>query len=321
MLTKHSHRGLVWIDLESPTQEEIREIAATYRLHPLVVHELSAPTLKPKVDFYSDFIYLILHFPRFRRTVSRGEQRERAASAHLPVGLPAQTGEIDFIVGKKFLITVRYGGNDAVQIFGKMFDASSLLDKHALGAHAGFIFFHLLSKLYEELLHEIAAVREALRDIEDRTFSGEEREMVLSLSRVSRDLLDFKRSLSLHRDVLESFEVAGVKFFGEDFRFHLRTLIGDYYRVEHAVSGNAEFLSELRETNNSLVSTKQNEIMKTLTILAFIALPATTVLSLFQIESASRPIVGLPFDFWILVLLLIGIAFSLYSWFKRKRWL
>jgi len=35
----------------------------------------------------------------------------------------------------------------------------------------------------------------------------------------------------------------------------------------------------------------------------------------------ARPIVGLPFDFWILVLLLIGIAFSLYSWFKRKRWL
>lgn len=301
----------MWVDLESPTQEEIRDIAMTYRLHPLVVHELSAPTLKPKVDFYADFIYLILHFPRFRRTAAQREREQRTAADQ----------EIDFIIGKKFLITVRYGGSDAVQIFGKMFDASSLLDKRAIGAHAGFIFFHLLSKLYEELLHEIAAVRETLRDIEDRTFSGEEREMVLSLSRVSRELLDFKRSLSLHRDVLESFEVAGAKLFGEDFRFHLRTLVGDYYRVEHAVSGNVEFLSELRETNNSLVSTKQNEIMKTLTILAFIALPATTVLSLFQIESAARPIVGLPFDFWILVLLLVGIAFSLYSWFKHKRWL
>lgn len=310
MLTKHTHRGLVWIDLESPTQEEIREIAASYRLHPLVVHELSAPTLKPKVDLYADFIYLILHFPRVRK----GERDDGS-------GRDASDQEIDFIIGKKFLITVRYGGNDAVQVFGKLFDSSAVLDKHALGAHAGFIFFHLLSKLYEALLHEIAVVRETLQDIENRIFEGEEREMVLALSRVSRDLLDFKRSLSLHRDVLESFEVAGAKLFGEDFRFHLRTLIGDYYRVEHTVSGNAEFLAELRETNNSLVSTKENEIMKTLTILAFIALPATTVLSLFQIESVSRPIVGLPFDFWILVLLLIAIAFSLYAWFKRKRWL
>ncbi|OGJ67560.1 hypothetical protein A2947_02295 [Candidatus Peribacteria bacterium RIFCSPLOWO2_01_FULL_54_110] len=311
MLTKRAHRGLVWIDLESPTQEEIRGIAAAYQLHPLVVHELSAPTLKPKVDFYADFIYLILHFPRLRKNAERTVQGSRGSGDQ----------EIDFIIGKKFLITVRYGGSDTVQIFGKLFDASSVLDKRALGAHAGFIFFHLLGKLYENLLQDIGAVRETLGDIEYRIFEGEEREMVLSLSRVSRDLLDFKRSLSLHRDVLESFEVAGAKLFGEDFRFHLRTLSGDYYRVEHAVAGNVEFLTELRETNNSLLSTKQNEIMKTLTILAFIALPATTVLSLFQIESVSRPIVGLPFDFWILVLLLIGIAFSLYSWFKRKKWL
>jgi magnesium transporter len=216
MLTKHTHRGLVWIDLESPTQEEIREIAANYRLHPLVVHELSAPTLKPKVDFYADFIYLILHFPRLRKGAERDE-RSRGSGDQ----------EIDFIVGKKFLITVRYGGSDAVQVFGKLFDSSAILDKRALGAHAGFIFFHLLSKLYEDLLHEIAVVRETLQDIENRIFEGEEREMVLSLSRVSRDLLDFKRSLSLHRDVLESFEVAGAKFFGENFRFHLRTLSGD----------------------------------------------------------------------------------------------
>ena len=273
MLTKRIHRGLVWIDLESPTQEEIREIAAAYQLHPLVVHELSAPTLKPKVDFYGNFIYLILHFPRLRKNTER--------TLHMSRGSGDQ--EIDFIIGKKFLITVRYGGSHTVQIFGKMFEANTVLDKRALGAHAGFIFFHLLGKLYENLLQDIGAVRETLGDIENRIFEGEEREMVLSLSRVSRDLLDFKRSLSLHRDVLESFEIAGAKLFGENFRFHLRTLIGDYYRVEHAVAGNAEFLSELRETNNSLLSTKQNEIMKTLTILAFIALPATTVRSLFPI--------------------------------------
>lgn len=304
MLTKRTHRGLVWIDLESPTQEEIREIASSYRLHPLVVHELSAPTLKPKVDFYESFIYLILHFPRLRRG-NRG----------------AADQEIDFIVGRKFLITVRYGGSDAVHLFSKTFEAHALLGKHTFGPHAGFIFFYLICKLYEELLHEIAAVRETLRDIENRIFTGEEREMVHSLSRVSRDLLDFRHALSLHRDVLESFELAGIRLFGENFRFHLRTLSGEYYRVEHAVTGNAEFLAELRETNNSLVSTKQNEVMKTLTILAFIALPATTVLSLFQIDSVSRPIIGTRFDFWILVLLLIVIAFSLYSWFRRKKWL
>ncbi len=303
MITKYTNRGLTWVDLESPTQDEIRKIAKDYNLNPLVVHELSSPTLKPKVDLYQNFIYLILHFPRLRHNKEEQDQ------------------EIDFIIGKKFFITVRYNANETVHYVSKMFETSATLDKGNFGPHAGFIFFFLLGRLYESLIHELGSVRTSLRSIEERIYNGEERDMVVSLSGVSRDLLYFKRSIALHRDVLESFEVAGRKLLGEGFAFHLRTLVGDYTRVEHFVASNVEFLTELRETNNALLSSKQNEIMKTLTILAFIALPATTVLSLFQIDSVSRPIVGVRFDFWILVLMVGGIAFGLYTWFKHKRWL
>ncbi len=239
MLTKHAHKGLVWVDLESPSQDELRKVATDYHLNPLVVHELSSPTLKPKVDLYRDYAYLILHFPQGKR----GN------------GNAVRDLEVDFVIGKKFLITVRHGGSDTFHLFGKLFDANAALDKERLGAHAGFIFFHLLSKLYESLHLELGSIREALREIEQRIFDGEEREMVLALSRVSRDLLDFNRSVSLHLDVLESFEVAGHTLFGTPFAFHLRTIVGEYTRVKHTLLSNEESLKELRETNNSLVST------------------------------------------------------------------
>ena len=303
MITRHTNNGLVWIDLESPSQEEIRSISKDYGLNPLVSHELSAPTIKSQVDLYQNFIYLILHFPGLRRNKKENEQ------------------EIDFVVGKKFLITVRYGTSEVIHYALKIFDTKATLNDGDFGAHAGFIFFFLLGKLYESIIHELNAMRESLSSIEERIYGGEEREMVVCISRVSRDLLCFKRSLSMHRDVLESFEVAGKKLFGGKFAFHLRTLASNYYRVAHAIENNLAFLSELRETNNALLSTKQNEIMKTLTILAFIALPATTVLSLFQINAVSRPIVGLPFDFWILLIIVCGVVLLLYAWFRHKRWL
>ncbi len=304
MITKHAHKGLVWVDLESPTEDELRKVATDFHLNPLVAHELSSPTPKPKVDLYRDYAYLVLHFPRARRADER--QREL---------------EIDFVVGKKFLLTVRNGVSEPLLVFGKLFDANAVLQKGGAGEHAGFIFFHLLSRLYESLHHELAGVRESLREIEERTFSGEEREMVRALSRSSRELLAFRRSIALHHGVLKSFEIAGRKLFGDDFGFQLHALVGEFMRVEHAITENLASLAELRETNNALLSTKQNEIMKTLTILAFIALPATTVLSLFQIETVSRPIVGLRFDFWILVLMVAGIALGLYTWFRQKKWL
>ena len=306
MITKHASNGLLWIDLESPSQEEIHSVSKDYNLNPLVTHELSAPSVRSQVDLYQNFIYLILHFPRLKRGSGKKEEREQ---------------EIDFVIGKRFLITVRYGGSEVIHYVSKLFDTKATLGEGDFGSHAGFIFSFLIEKLYESLLHELNAAGESLCTIEERIYGGQERNMVIALANVSRELLFVKRSLAMHREVLESFEVAGKKLFGEKFAFHLRALIGGYYRVAHAVDGNTVFLLELRETNNALLSTKQNEIMKTIAVLAFIALPATTVLSLFQIDTLSRPIVGLPFDFWILLLMVGAVVLGLFAWFKRRRWL
>ena len=140
------------------------------------------------------------------------------------------------------------------------------------------------------------------------------------LSRVSRHLLNFKQSLVPHREVLESLEIAGRKLFGEDFAFHLRSIFSDYYRVSVLTDGQRDALSELRETNNSLLSTKQNEIMKVLTIMAFITLPLTVVTQLFSMNAVSLPIVGTPGDFWIILAMLVVIALSLFVFFKKKGW-
>ncbi|PIQ68217.1 MAG: hypothetical protein COV91_05320 [Candidatus Taylorbacteria bacterium CG11_big_fil_rev_8_21_14_0_20_46_11] len=304
MITRRLQKNIAWIDLESPTQDEIRTVAKEFGLNPLVVHELSAPTLKPRVDLYGTYVYLILHFPYLKR--ERG-------------GTPTQ--EIDFIVGKKFFITVRYGSSEVFHLFSKMFEASSVLGKSTFGPHAGFIFFHLCRRLYETLLNELAITNESLKQIEENIFSGNEREMVQSLSHVARNLLDFKRSLALHHDVLESFEVAGKKMFGEAFGFHLRTLIGEYYRVKQAVDGNIAFLAELRETNNSLLTTKQGETMKVLTIMAFVTFPLSLIASIFGMNTQHTPIVGMFGDFWIVIFIMVLLTISFFWFFRHKKWL
>jgi magnesium transporter len=83
--------------LFSPTIDEIRQVVNEYNIHPLVAHELNIPTLRPKVDLYDNFIYLILHFPTFRNVDGKKVIKQQ---------------EIDFIVGKNFLITTRYHAID-----------------------------------------------------------------------------------------------------------------------------------------------------------------------------------------------------------------
>ena len=63
MLKKFRYKEITWLDLESPTKEEVGQLAEEYGIHPLVSNELLEPSRRTKVDVYSDYIYLILHFP------------------------------------------------------------------------------------------------------------------------------------------------------------------------------------------------------------------------------------------------------------------
>lgn len=305
MLTKRTNGGLAWVDLENPTGDEVRQVVDEYHVHPLIAHELSVPTIRPKVDFYGDMIYLILHFPSPRQ----------------PGGEILSDQEVDFIIGKNFIVTARYGPVDALHSFSKDFEVEAILERGNFGKHAGFIFSAMVNGVYESILRRIEGMKDSLEEIEGKIFKGEEREMVGQLSKISRDLLDFKRSTSLHREILDSFEVAAVKFFGDDFKFHLRAVIGGYYKVENAIRNNMEFVGELRETNNALLTTKQNRITQALTVVAFIALPLTVITSLFQIETRARPLIGQPNDFWILVGMLVFLALVMAGFFRWKKWL
>ena len=304
MISVYKHKHLTWIDVESPSPEEVREIMEKYAIDPLVADELLLPTLKPHVDRYSNFIYLVLHFPAFK---------------HSHTGNTNQ--EIDFIIGKDFLITTRYDSVDPLHKFSKVFEVNSILDKSDIGDHAGFLFFYMIRKLYKSLEHELEYIEDSLEIIEDDIFEGKEKEMVIALSKISRDLLNLKQALNPHQEILTSFSKVGKVFFGDNFGNHLNSIMGEYYRIKNNISVHTDTLHELRQTNNSLLTTKQNEVMKVLTIMAFVTFPLSLIASIFGMNTKHIPIVGGPFDFWI-VMGIMGVAgLLMFIFFKKRHWL
>lgn len=303
MVTRYTHKNLIWVDLESPTQDEVRAVMEEFNINPLAAEELLSPTLKPKVEPYDTFIYLILHFPVFKHSHTH-----------------SQNQEVDFIIGKEFLITTRYDTVDPLHKFSKIFEVNSILDKSDMGHHAGYLFFYMVKKLYKAISHELAFIENSLDDIEEQIFRDREREMVVEISKTSRQLLNFKQALVAHKDILASFEIAGKKFFGDVFGYHLRTIIGEYYKIENELSFHSATVAELRETNNSLLSTKQNEVMKVLTVMAFVGFPLTVIASVFGMNT-KLPIVGREHDFWIILGIMVATATILFAFVKFKKWL
>ena len=304
MVNKFKYKKLTWIDLESPTEMELRKVMEEYKINTPIAEELRAPTEKPKVDLYKNVIYLILHFPAFKHShISQSNQ------------------EVDFIIGKNFLITVHYDPIDPIHKFSKEFEVNAILNKGNLGTHAGHIFAQLITKLYGSLEHELEFIASNLDIVEDKIFGGKEKEVVRDISQISRDLLNFRQATSSHGDVLDSFELAGKSFFGKDFEHQLRAIVGEYYKIHRLIENHRESLMELRDTNNSLLNTKQNEVMKVLTIMAFVTFPLSLLASIFGMNTDYLPIVGRNGDFWIIMGMMAVLTTTFFAVFKYKKWL
>lgn len=304
MINTYTHKKLTWVDLENPTTEEVSRLMAEYNIHPLVGQELLSPTVRSKVDLYDNFIYLILHFP----TVS-----------HSHNGKTEQ--EVDFIIGHEFLITVHYDMVDPLREFSKMFEVNSILDKSNMGDHAGYLFYYIMREMYKNLSDELSGITQRLKDIEEKIFKGKEGKMVIEISKTNKSLLDFRESIRFHKDVLDSFEMAGKHFFEEKFHYYLRALLGEYYKVYNLLENQKEVLVDLRETNDSLLSSKTNETIKTLTIMAFIVLPMSFIIQIFGISSPYLPLVNSPGGLWKILEIVVIAGILVFLSFKYKKWL
>src|SRR3989344_1769174 len=223
MIKRHTHKHLVWIDVENPTNEEIRGIMQEFDLHPSVAQELLLPTVKPRVELHKNLIYLILHFPALKHAHS-GDMNQ----------------EIDFVIGENFIITTRYDNIDPINKFSKIFEVNSILDKSNIGDHAGYIFYYMIKEMYQSLANELDSIKDSLKEIENEIFNGKEREMVTTISKVSRDLLNFHHATGAHKHALKSFESAASGFFGATFSFYIKDILNEYYKIDNSASSNIE---------------------------------------------------------------------------------
>lgn len=303
MLTRYQERDLTWIDLVAPTAAEVRSLMKEFDLDPKVAQELLSVSYKARMERSGDTVYVIFHFPTLRLGLNRRPEQE-----------------IDFIIGKKFLITTRYENIDPLHSFARAFEAHALLGRPHM-SHGGHLFASMTESIYKALGDECELMHNRLEDIEGRVFKGEERRMVFELSSVARVLHDFRRALAPHKEMLASMEPAAARLLGPEYSYYLREVEGTRAKVERTVESLRDSLTELRVTNDSLLNTKQNEIMKNFTVLAFVFFPLSFIASLFGMNTEHNPIVGNPLDFWIIVSGMFVISLSCFVYFKHKDWL
>ncbi len=305
MIYRYEYKGGVWVDLEQPTEEEIRQVAQEFSISERIETELLLPTPSPLVAGDANSALLVLHFPV--HGLSEGETKNQ---------------ETDFVVGSSFIITVRYEVIASLHRLKKLLETESFLAEDApisTDILLEILFAHLYTAIRDHASHSASSLSRVERDM----FEGHERNTIRAISDVSREFLHLEAALANQEEPLFRFlkSLEARNFFGTSFSERMARIVAERTQIAHLVRTHRAVATELRETNNALLGARQNEVIKTLTVVSFIFLPLALIAKIFAMKMEYVPFGKDPNGFWIVIAIMffIGFLLTIFAW--RKRWI
>jgi magnesium transporter len=304
-MQKIQTKEVTWIDIQNPIDSDIEFLKREYKVHEIVLEQLRQPSIRPTVEQYSNYLYLVMHFPIF--------DPEKKAS---------QSTEVDFIIFKDKVITVHYDEIEPLKETFSKYASDESYRAICFGENSGQLIYYIIHNLLIFSLRELDHIRKKIEDIENAIFTGKEEEMVKDISLVHRDVLNFYRTVKPERGTLESLEARSDAWFDKKEKPFFTDLVGDYMKVWNLLESYKDTLESLQNTNNSLISDHTNKIVKTLTILSVALMPPALIISIFSNNFIfQRSYWNVPLEAWVIIILTPLSVLISFAIFRYKKWL
>ena len=302
-------RGLAWIGLHEPTEEEFSSVAQEFGLHPLAVEDAVKAHQRPKLERYDETLFVVLRPARY---VDETESVE--------------FGEVHVFVGEDFVVTVRHGEASELGKVRKRLEGDP--DLLRLGPEA--ILYAIMDQVVDDYGPVVEGLENDIDEIETEVFSGN-----AGISRriyeLSREVIQFQRATEPLVGILDDLIIGGAE--NPELQRYLRDVHDHALRVTEQVASFREMLQNILSVNLTLVglsqneevkvlseaSIAQNEEVKTISAWAAILFAPTLVGTVYGMNFDHMPelhwLLGYPFALALMLLV------SLYVIFKRREWL
>ncbi|MFH1536832.1 MAG: magnesium transporter CorA family protein [Patescibacteria group bacterium] len=305
-LKEVKHNDIRWINIESPDKEDIDYLRENFNFHPLDLEDVSSPTQRSKIDKYKDYIFIILMFPIYNRTTKEIEATE-----------------VDFFIGKDFLITINKGDLPPLLDLFQICQSNEQAQESTFSDSSEKLLYNVLKKLHLYCYPMLDHISLDIASIKKQIFKGNEKDMVKRILEIRRNITDYRKIMNAHeatvsRLLKKGVEVMSIKEIHKDY---FDDLIDYTKEIWDQLESFKEAIEALQETNESLISFKLNDVMKILTIISVVLLPATVITSLFGINMKFLPFAGHPYGFFIILAITTFASGTLLFLIFRKHWM
>lgn len=294
---------LRWSHMFRPTEEELQEIQDYYHFHLLDIEDCKSPVnLRPKIDSYQNYHFLILHFPSMDM---QGEFVEAK--------------EIKVFWGKDFLITMGKSHWLVKELFKQEQNEALTSEKIEVGSSDALL-YKILEHLMLDTQKVVGVVDKSVDSCGKQLFSRKAEKAIEKISVTRKNVILLNTILKPQMNLFNKLQSGVIRGFADNMEDYWGNIMDSYQQAWDIIEDDRELISGYSKTFDSLQVNKTNEVMKILTLISSILLPLTFIASLYGMN-IKLPIQDHPSSFLIVAGVMVGIAFLMLVYFKVRRWM
>ncbi|MDB5360712.1 MAG: magnesium transporter [Rhodospirillales bacterium] len=296
---------VIWIDMCSPTPEEIAFVERATKLPVPNRAALSEIETSSRLSIENDVLFLSTPIS-FRAG-----------------GVRPATTPLGFVLSAHLLITVRFENLPAFAGFKERCFAG-----HTLHASSSGLFIGLLEAVVDRMADVLEHVGGELDEISQRVFQpADEKSGSTDLQKILQSLGRSGEILSKIRDSLLGIGrivpfVTGLSgdWMPVEVGPHLKTLRDDIASLNDYDSYLNSKVQFLLDATLGLINIEQNNIMKVLTVVSVVGVPPVLIAGIYGMNFKAIPELDWAWGYPYAIMLMIVSAVIPFIWLKRRRW-
>ena len=297
-----SDKGLlIWVNLFAPTPEEARTILEdVFAFHPLAIEDCLSVSRYPKIEDYEDYLFLVMHAVAFNK-----EEHFR-------------TSELDFFIGKTFLVTHHS------QPLAAVTTTIDRLQKNPASISRGMdrLAHFLLDTIVDAYAPVLADLTGEVSSLEDEVFLNHHPEptVIREFRSRKKELSDLQAIVRPQRDVVSRIARGEFKVIRPVLLPYFRDLLANLNRIDANASTLSDQLYMTLDVFLNKASYETNEIIKVLTLLTAITTPSLLIGTWYGMN-LKMPEYAMPDAYPIAIVADVVTTIAMIWWLRRRRWM
>ena len=289
--------GHFWLDIAHPAPEELADLGAVLKLHPLAQADIGAFGQRAKADDYPEHTLLVLF-----------------GATHDADSLV----EVHAIVAANWLLTVHTESCPAfIDLRARTMRGGPLAPTAALMQH-------IADSLADSFYPELEQLDVRVDALEHLVLQADHEDVLPEVLNLRRRLVVMRRVLGPQRDLIARLSAGTVHMPGcdEEVRLGFRATHDELIRVTESIETQRDLLTGALEVHLSTVSNRLNDVMRRLAAVATVFLPITFLSGYFGQNFAYmvRNVTGTT-AFVLGTLLQLMVAAGVVAFLRLRRWI